>query len=439
MIYYILASIFLFNPMVSNIDVLPDIFAYILIMIALSKPAYTNDVAEQAYVGARKMAIITLIKLFSLLLISGDDITMSLLLSFTFMIVELIFGIPFFISLFKYLSHIALMGNNATSANKSDKIRIFTIAFTIVKLLMATLPDFTALSLSNGVDSSNNDLSLTYFRPTLFIISVTIAMVLGIIWLIFSVIYYKSLFTKEVREKIRSDFTTQMSNRKSLFEAKSYTTVMLIMALGSFFALDIGGFDIILTPDFLVTLTFIISFFVLYIKGYFKPKWESIVLIVSFIGQVIFYILESVKLREFYDKFNLESVLKSSKADTLYSQITLFGAIESAFFVLSIAIILYIIAKNGKESLEKHAHLFIGCDYSFAISEYKEKMKKNIILTGIFTLLSALTYVIMVAIKPTFPDFIMVNMICEVALAILLAKTMLFLHDDVYKRILAYS
>ena len=139
------------------------------------------------------------------------------------------------------------------------------------------------------------------------------------------------------------------------------------------------------------------------------------------------------------DKFNLESVLKSSKADTLYSQITLFGAIESAFFVLSIAIILYIIAKNGKESLEKHAHLFIGCDYSFAISEYKEKMKKNIILTGIFTLLSALTYVIMVAIKPTFPDFIMVNMICEVALAILLAKTMLFLHDDVYKRILAYS
>ena len=297
MIYYILASIFLFNPMVSNIDVLPDVFAYILIMIALSKPAYTNDVAEQAYVGARKMAIITLIKLFSLLLISGDDITMSLLLSFTFMIVELIFGIPFFISLFKYLSHIALMGNNATSANTSDKMRIFTIAFTIVKLLMATLPDFTALSLSNGVDSSNNDLSLTYFRPTLFIISVTIAMVLGIIWLIFSVIYYKSLFTKEVREKIRSDFTTQMSNRKSLFEAKSYTTVMLIMALGSFFALDIGGFDIILTPDFLVTLTFIISFFVLYIKGYFKPKWESIVLIVSFIGQVIFYILESVKLR----------------------------------------------------------------------------------------------------------------------------------------------
>ena len=60
--YFVLASIFLFNPVVSIVDVLPDFFAYLFLMIALSKAKYLFDNVGDAYDALKKMLTISFFK-----------------------------------------------------------------------------------------------------------------------------------------------------------------------------------------------------------------------------------------------------------------------------------------------------------------------------------------------------------------------------------------
>ena len=198
-IYLIISAIFLFNPVLSNLDVLPDFIGYFLIMLALSQATYTNENAQDAYNSARKLLIISIAKTFSLLLVSSTDVTMSLLLSFSFMIIELIFGIPFILKLFNYLSKLALSCDNGKEAENCTKISYFTIAVTIARLVIAMLPDLTALTLNNGVDTDVLPV-LTGFRPMLFIVTGTFSFIVCAIWLVIVEIHFCKLINKEVEE-----------------------------------------------------------------------------------------------------------------------------------------------------------------------------------------------------------------------------------------------
>ena len=104
--YIILASVFWFNPLISNVDILPDIVGYLFILKAFSKVSYVYSVADELCTCAKKMCIISGVKLFSIFMISSLDPTMFLLTSFSFGLIEAIFGIPFFIKLFKAFSKI---------------------------------------------------------------------------------------------------------------------------------------------------------------------------------------------------------------------------------------------------------------------------------------------------------------------------------------------
>ena len=69
----IIASVFWFNPIISNVDILPDLVGYLLVLKAFAKPSLIYDYASELCTSAKKMCIITGVKLFTILMISSLD------------------------------------------------------------------------------------------------------------------------------------------------------------------------------------------------------------------------------------------------------------------------------------------------------------------------------------------------------------------------------
>lgn len=436
-IYLIISAIFLFNPVLSNLDVLPDFIGYFLIMLALSQATYTNENAQDAYNSARKLLIISIAKTFSLLLVSSTDVTMSLLLSFSFLIIELIFGIPFILKLFNYLSKLALSCDNGKEAENCTKISYFTIAVTIARLVIAMLPDLTALTLNNGVDTDVLPV-LTGFRPMLFIVTGTFSFIVCAIWLVFVEIHFFKLINKEVEQKCKNDFINQVKDNKPLFEAKNCIALMIIFAIASAFVFDFRYLDYSIIPDALMTLAFVCGFAFMLIKGYQKLSFLHIGLALSFVGQAIFFALETKATYDFYSVYSLAQIGEKGVL-SLYNKISLWSGISSIFFVLSIAFIMLTLIVSGKNALIKNRELFDGCDFSYQLEEYKKKSKINFLIVCILSLACGVVHFLMIYNKPYNQDFIMINDIVRVIFILFLIKSILYIHDEIYKRIYSYS
>ena len=177
----IIAAIFWFNPLVSSVDVLPDLIGYLLVMKAFSKQAYICDYADDCCVAAKKMCIVSGVKLLSVTMVTAFDPTMSLLFSVVFGIVECVFGIPFFIKLFNAYSHMIPAESGEICTLVETKLKRFTIVAFVLRLVLAFMPDLTALSLNTAF---TYDVDYTYYRfkPLFIGFCVIIALVINIIW-----------------------------------------------------------------------------------------------------------------------------------------------------------------------------------------------------------------------------------------------------------------
>lgn len=92
--------IFLFNPCVNIVDVLPDFIGYALIIFGLTKTAFLDERLKDARRGMSKMFLISVIKTALITLLPRVDSTMVLVFAFSFFVIESIFAIPTFLNLY---------------------------------------------------------------------------------------------------------------------------------------------------------------------------------------------------------------------------------------------------------------------------------------------------------------------------------------------------
>lgn len=436
--YFVIAFFFLFNPVISNIDLIPDFIGYLLIMKALSKPSYIYGDAEDAYISARKMCIISFVKTITILLGSFNDASMSLLLSFSFLLVELIFGIPFIINLFKFFSTISVEIGNGEVADSSNVIKYYTVFTMIIRLVLAMLPDLTALTMNNGVDTVTIP-DLTGFRPTLFVLSLAISLLFCLVWFVIIIMFSKKTITKSFTMKCESEYNIHSLNNKPFFEGKRTAVSLFVMIVGFVFLFDIGYQYYVITPDFIAYLVAICAFAYLFIKKYQVPTMWFKILCGSVIMQIASYILETIKINEYYSKFTLSHVGAVQEANDLYNMLPVYSVFSSVFAVLSAVAFLFLLYGYGKNSLEKHKELFLGCDYSYQLKEYKEKMRNDIILVISIAVISSITYSLNTLLMPIFSGFIFINIFIEILFIIMMIRTIFYVHDEVYKRIVSFS
>ena len=420
-------------------DILPDLVGYLLVLKAFSKASYVYDYASDLCIAAKKMCIISGVKLFTIVMISSFDVTMSLLLSFCFAITEIVFGIPFFIKLFTTITYLAPIENKEAHDREGRAKRSAIIAL-VVRLVLAMLPDLTALSLDNAF-TYDTDFTYLRFRPLFILFSVFISIIVNTIWLVKIIRYFKKAVTSVVVEKCNVDFLNRTRSNTSLLSSKNSLRAIMLTIVGSLFIFDFTWeyTSVDIFEDFMFPLLATLGLLFLAIKGIYKLDKMFLMLcgcLALHVGANIFEMSVNI---EYFEKFNVESVLSASKAEMLYVSVSWSALLSSIMLIASTFVILLILKRNARQSIVEHAPLFSEIDIDYYLKEFDKRTKKNIITAVAVSSGYAFLKTLSVVIAPYTQWMTVLNIALEVIYIVVFISAALYIHDEVYKRIMTFS
>lgn len=276
------ASLFFFwNPNIQVVDILPDMFGYILLIAGLYCLGDLNESIGEARMRLMKMLIVeaakgvTFIAIFSDLVSPQEKSMFTLLATLVFGVIELLILVPACRMLFAGLMQLATKhgsevifatrpkklprepkGGFKTPAQKKafdkkvakityrnrclpcalEKWQRLTMAFLFIKPLMALLPEFSALSsteYNEGLVDFYN--FITLFRGTAILFMLPFALV----WLVRSFRFLKALrrdtaFCTACEEHYR----TEVAPKTDLFTQRNVKLALSVLGIGIFLSPD---------------------------------------------------------------------------------------------------------------------------------------------------------------------------------------------------------
>lgn len=280
----IAAALFLFNPDIALVDVLPDFIGYILIALALRFVRDLSPHFENAWRKFRLLALVTGLKFASLFWVMGgisnaqEKPTMMLLLSFCFSILELGWGIPAWRELIEgFILHAQTSGGEyvlrekgarsyRTGKNISISFRDFTVFFLIAKAFLANISEFSVLS-----DHTYDDTSFNWYRfiGLYRLLALFIGIIVGIVWLIWAIRYFAGVIRDpEFISSAKKKYETTVLPNTGLFVRRDIAFVLGILCAAALTTPDLYLDNVNAIPDTLTAVLLAWTFIKL--KPYYK-------------------------------------------------------------------------------------------------------------------------------------------------------------------------
>jgi len=396
----ILSLVFLFNPNINLIDVMPDFIAYALLVLVIGKLSETVPYISECKDSLVKLTLVTLIKIPAFMVMYanmkyGSDIVSLFTLSFA--VLELIFIYSAVKNLFLALSYIgertdcaSVRGNFPMSKKTSlspDTLEKITLVFFSVKGALNVMPELMMLTREDF--ALKKELSDAY--PTVLVLSVTASLIIGIIWLKYAVKSVKYIYKKgDLPAAIRtidSYVHPESSPTKKLL--KKLTDALNLLALSSIFLFDIsfqdfGGYNIL--PHFIYGLVLFSS--VISLTDSKKLKLSISVLTVVF---SLIAIVNQALVSRFFGLYEYADLAYSNDAKADYTIIKIGSAVETVFIIAVMVFAAIILVRFIKE----HTEISPG-DPSYRESNKREhsRLIKNtlplIIVAGIINILKCI-------------------------------------------------
>ena len=439
-IYLILSVIFLFNPIISVIDVLPDFIGYLLLLKFFHTMSYTNDGVNDLCKSIRTLSLITGLKIISLILmptLAVLDQAMYLVFSFVFAILECVFGIPLINKMFDTFSDVALYENNAECANNTV-VKNITIGAFVARLVLASLPDFTFLSISNGVDTQTG-INMLQFRPMLFTVSVFVSLIIGIVWLVFILRYICKLFTKNAIKLLKEDYSQRAIGRGLLFLSRDSMTYLTVLCICSALVVDFNLNLVNILLDSLFSVLITVVLILMSVKDYYKEKLFLVVIGALSVFHLAVDITLTVKAIKFFEKYNLDSIQRVSQAEDMYFSMCTYASISAALFILIIFLSTLSLYRNAKDTLLSNSGLFIDASREALIEEFNKDTKRNVTSVFVFSVVAGIVYCCYIFFRHLLPVTTLFNSIAEIAFMFAFIKSILHLYDNVYKRLFIHA
>ena len=318
---------FLFNPDIGIVDILPDLFGYILMCSGLSMLSMLNDDIYEAHQKFKKMIIVSALKLVAVYILYGvfaadQQPSGSLLFAFCFGVVELMLLVPAFKKLYDGLSYLAnRKGGQGILLNKKGKfagdvMRSASIIFVIAKLACAILPETLSLTITDYVDDGPT-MYLYEFIAEFRIIGFTVGLVFGIAFLVRSVKFFKRFIREtELVATLSQGFSTELDEREGVFIKKNLSAGLFVLVAAAVLCLDLHVPDYNFIPDIAAAALFFVGAWLLkkYTSkykllaassvGYFVVSLVASIVRISFLNEYGFFSAANYK-EEAYDQFVL--------------------------------------------------------------------------------------------------------------------------------------
>ena len=287
-----LSAIFLFNPDVAIIDILPDFIGYTLLAVSLRFVRDLSPHFENAWRKFRILAVMTFFKTLSLLWVFGgltsaqERPTMMLLLSFCFCLCELIWGIPAWRSLIEgFIIHSQTSGGEYPLIEKGAKsyrpgknisiaFRDFTVFFMIAKAFFSNIAEFAVLS-----NHSYDDTAFDWYRfiGLYRVVTLFAGSLIGIIWLVRAIIFFRGILRDSVLiSSMKQKYETTVLPNTGLFVRRDIAFVLGLLAASVLTTADLYLDDVNIISDTFTAILLAWTF--IKMKPYYKKYKLGVIL-----------------------------------------------------------------------------------------------------------------------------------------------------------------
>lgn len=339
------AFVFLFNPNLNIVDILPDFIGYAIICAALSKIADMNEdiaTASKGFVRALFADIVKFVCIFFVFATSNPEEknTLLLLVAFVFEVVELLLLIPAFKALFSGLIQLgykfenkAVLGrkNTISRKNYTEKIAALTYTFLIVKALACVLPEFAVLS-THSYDELSASTFLYDYIGLLRSFALFVGLIVGIVWLCGMVKFFRRVSKDSVfTEALVDCYNKTVLPRESIFVKKAVKLISLLFCVAAVLCIDfrIDNFNVII--DTIPAIILIIC--ALLTKRYIGARSKTLVpfivyAVVSFVAIVFEY--------SFFNEYFYGAIYKNDAAFVAYRFMLILSVADAVAFLIAV-------------------------------------------------------------------------------------------------------
>lgn len=322
--WLIAAVIFLFNPCVNIIDVLPDFFGVVFLINGLRKWGDLCPAISDAIQGLEKLRWFMLLKLACMVLVPMVDDTFVLVMTLGFTIVEMIYLYPAIGRISDGFEYFATrFGGRAVYKNYKN-VSALTYIFCVSKAILTVLPEFCSLSdyEYDGYVTSGVQIDIAHYKYALLFIGLFLVGLIGLMWLINVIPYIKRIGAEtDFMQRVADQYETEIASNHGLMLTRRLKTVLALFTAGMVFTMNVWIDEFNIIPGF-VGAAFLFAGCVMLSKVSSTVKSAKISSLVYLICSTISYGLSIV----FAANFALRDVFYRFEANDLYN-ITRVGVI----------------------------------------------------------------------------------------------------------------
>ncbi len=411
-----LALVFLFNPNINIIDLLPDFVAYFIIAKFLARAEDAAPYFAEARSDAIKLAWVTLAKIPAFMLViyirGGNTLDRDV-----FPAVSLIFGIVEAILLFAFINHIfsALfyLGERGSAkalispfpVSKDDKrkmrpeeLRAYSLMFAICKCVLFVLPEFFLLSGTTSDGTLKPAPLIRYYAPTL-LVALAIGFAMGGIWLSRTKKYIRAIMAEGEYENSLKFLSRSESEEvyQTKLKLRSLSRALIFLAVSSFLSFELAlsntdGVNIL--PGFLFAAVFVFSLYKMksHTEKSLKPTLISAAVYSAF--SLVYLIISA----SFHSKFDYINLVSNEEAKSAYIPVMIFAVLE-----FSAIVVLYLFSNKFIHQFIKENTGLSQNSERYGKTEalyHKELLKKCTLMTSL-GILTALSKCVNILLKST--------------------------------------
>ena len=359
--------IFLSNPNIGIIDVLPDFIGYLLIIHGLGVTTIIVPHFNGAARNAISLFIISTLKILCVPLLWRNIPSFPLVLSFSFGILELIFLIPMVVKLFDGLSYVGirygvssiLSYNEKDTATKDpstkktiisklriekiSKVKRATIIFLIYRTVVSIIPNLPDLQISEQSPKAGEVFLIKYSNLSIFILATTIIIgLLGtIVWMIKSIPFFlkilkdggfKTKFISECNKKRDDPIISRNFKMIRIMVILGVTTVLSVFLI-------LKGVNYILGA-FPSALLIIISLLMIP-----RTVKRNLFILIPTIGCAVTSVLEFQSRQKYFIELgnDPEAALWSNYASKFYDYVKYYTLLDRLLLMISLLIVFVLI------------------------------------------------------------------------------------------------
>jgi len=244
--------IFTLNPMLALIDILPDFIGYALIFLGVNKLGMISPEITDSASYFKWAAIISLARFGTLLASGGFDETTVLSLTLVFAVLD--FGVMFMALplLSDGLSYLNIRYSGKTEEEGS--FRVLGTVFFAARGILSVLPELGALSIGTDPDSDVTGEAAVVDWSS-FSTSLAIANIL--LTLVFAAFFVTVLVKRiggmakdtELVAALSKAYSDKKINDPGMFIRRRLIAAFSVLAVGSFFIIDLTGDGVNFIPD----------------------------------------------------------------------------------------------------------------------------------------------------------------------------------------------